>query len=208
MKNTSDTLIVSARTLSTEGQRKTESDGGIHLVSGRRKNTGLNKDSESEPSISGARPTPRNGRSSSPTATNIIGKIASKSSQKKGKLENNTTKRTKKKSVLVLESDTGQLQGRMPALFQNSNLNLSMEQSHTLNSLDDMLKNLSIVGDTLQKQLGKHGEMYCPETVKALCEVSREIRHIISLKLKMAKNVAKLELRKIKMAMYLGGSRS
>lgn len=107
------------------------------------------------------------------------------------------------KSESMLNGGLESLSERLPVLFGNSNLNSPEGKLAQLNLLDDTLMSLSLVADSLQKRASRESELHNPETVAALCSVSKEIRSLVNTKLEIAKEFAKLEFRKIRMAMQI-----
>lgn len=62
---------------------------------------------------------------------------------------------------------------------------------------------LSLVADKLQQQISSASELNYPETVAAMCNISKEMRSLIQTKLEVAKEIASLEMRRIRLAMEL-----
>lgn len=112
-----------------------------------------------------------------------------------------TWQKNEKNTGLIGHVET--LKARIPVLFENLNLNSCEGKSQPLSLLDDTLLSLSLVLDGLRKKQSAESDIYEPETVKMVCEVAKEIRSLTQLKFDVARELAKLEFSKIKMAMEI-----
>lgn len=160
---------------------------------------------EISPLKSGGRSAAKNMKVSKPVAPK---RSAKKAGENTGAIKKSlmpaaeiTTKETKIKSLLA--SGPMQLAEKLPVIFGNLNLNSPEGKLQQLSLLDDTLMSLSLVADSLQKRASRESEMHNPETVTALCATSKEIRSLIQLKLEIAKELAGLEFRKIRLAMQI-----
>jgi hypothetical protein len=101
----------------------------------------------------------------------------------------------------MLVAGQDKLAEKLPVLYANLNLNSPEAKLQVLNLLDDTTMSFSLVLDSLQKRAIAQGEIAAPETVQAMASLSKEIRSTIQLKFDIAKELASLEMRKIRMAM-------
>lgn len=112
-----------------------------------------------------------------------------------------TTRKTKtgshKEPVVTI------LENRHPVVFQNSRLSSSKEKLAELTLLDDTLVSLSVLMDSLQRKRSAESDIHDPENIKNIIEISREIRTLTALKFEVAKDIANMELKKIRAAMAI-----
>lgn len=132
------------------------------------------------------------------TAKNI-GKIETSSSQRTVNVEKIRRGKSEKQST----TDVEMLVSKLPNLLTPLNLSSPEAKLAQLSLLDDTLMSLSLVADSLQKRVQRTDELHSPEIVTALCQTSKEIRSIVQLKLEIAKEFARLEMQKIRLAARL-----